>query len=186
MNIDLENNLDKDSKKENKIGFIEEFMNAMNEVLTGKNKNNEEELLTENEKYIVRDINDEKVTAVNIENGKEIVTEKIDQSIKNDLSLGMTLYVEDGLLKVSDKQLTLENITNREAFGKLQDMFFNLEQEENEVYSVEEIKDDKIFLTSVEEGGYFSISREKYLKFKVGDLIKKKDNKYILYKENKN
>ena len=48
------------------------------------------------------------------------------------------------------------------------------------MFSVKKIDDDKIYLTNIQEGGYFSISKDKYPDFNVGDTLKKEHGKYIL------
>ena len=71
-------------------------------------------------------------------------------------------------------------IENKFVASQLEDIFFCLDQEKNSVYSVTEICDNKIFLTDTKEGGHFSILKEIYPDFKVGDLLKKVDGKYTL------
>ena len=59
-------------------------------------------------------------------------------------------------------------------------MYFCLEQEKNAVYSVSDVSDEKIYLSNTKEGGYFSIPKEAYPDFKVGDLVKNVNGKYTL------
>ena len=150
--------------------------------------------------YVITDIVDEKLTLIDIANGNEfniyISTSKEDtQRLNNSgihsniyemskkdfhsLDLGSNLIFKDGNYSIYDDEI---NITNPVVSAKLQDMFFCLKQEEGQVYVVDKISDEKIFLTTQDGQGYFYIYQDVYPDFKVGDLVKKQNRKYLIVK----
>lgn len=150
--------------------------------------------------YVITDIVDEKICLIDIYNGNEFNiyistsnenTEKLNNlgihsniymMSKKDfhsLDLGSNLIFKDGNYSIYNDEI---NITNSEVAAKLEDLYFSLKQEENQVYVVDKISDEKIFLTTQDGQGYFYIYQDVYPDFKVGDLVKKQNRKYLLVK----
>ena len=128
-------------------------------------------------KYVVTDINDNTVSLVNIENGDELKTSNFRKEDFANLDLGSNVIFKDNRFSLTNEEF---EITNLNAKSKLDDLFFNIDEEEGSLFSVKKIDDDKIYLTNIQEGGYFSISKDKYPDFNVGDTLKKEHGKYIL------
>lgn len=179
MNIDFnsrETNLENNKEEGRENDFISKFIKELGQELQKFINKNDNKELVEGTKYVVRDMNDEKASLVNIENGDEIdINAKLIS--KEDIDLGSAIIVKDGKYEPYDGEI---QIKNKEAYAKLEEMYFNIEQEKGAVYSVSNITEEKIFLTDTKEGGYFSIPRNKYPNFKEGDLVKKEKGKYIL------
>jgi len=195
MNLDNFNPLDKDDKT--KDNFFTNLIENLQQTISTFIKNNSNGIL-ENSIYVVRDINNEKLSLVDIENGKDFdiyvvssseqisklneqgIYDNIYEMSKDDLyslNLGSNIQFNAGKFKPYYDKV---EIKNPEASAKLEDMYFCLEQEKNATFSVSKVSDDKVFLTNTTEGGLFSIPQEKYPDFKVGDLVKYIDGKYVL------
>lgn len=147
---------------------------------------------------VITDINNEKLSLVNIENGQDFdiyvthskdkteelyshgINDNIFEISKEDLynlNLGSNIILKGGQCTLYHDEV---EIKNSEAAAKLEDMYFCLEQEKNAEYLVSNISDGKIYLTDTKEGGYFSILKEAYPDFEVGDLVKNVNGKYVL------
>ena len=164
----LERNLTNSTKANELVsGFIQELQNHLE---------NSELNIEDGSKFVVTDINDNMVSLVDISNGNEIKTSGFSKDVLTDLDLGSNVIFENNRFVLTGERF---EITNLEAKAKLDDLYFNLE-EEGSLFSVKKIDRDKIYLTNLEEGGYFSISKEKYPDFKVGDILKKENGKYNL------
>ena len=173
FNHNLENN--NNNSKNFITNFIKELGNALEKLIEPQKS------LSEDTIFVVRDINDKCLTVVNIENGNEFeISDNISKEVIDNLSLGSALTFKDGKYIPYNKEF---KIKNSEAMAKLDDMYFCLEDEKNAVYSVKEISQDKIYLTNVKEGGFFSIPKSKYPDFKLGDLVKNENGKYVLQKK---
>ena len=149
-------------------GFIKELKNHFE-----KNNLN----IGNGSKFVVSDINDDIVSLIDISNGNEIKTSNFTKDDLNNIDLGANIIFENNKFVITDEKF---EITNLDAKAKLDDLYFNLEDEEGSLFSVKKIDDDKIYLTNTQEGGYFSISKEKYPEFKVGDILRKENGKYNL------
>ena len=195
MHLNHFNNLDKNDKT--KDNFFTNLIENFQETISNFINNNSKELL-ENSIYVVRDIIDEKLSLVNIENGQDLdiyavcspeqisklneqgIYDNIYEMSKDDLyslNLGSNIQFNNGKFKPYYDKI---EIKNPEASAQLEDMYFCLEQEKDATFSVSKISDEKVFLTNTTEGGLFSIPKEKYPDFKVGDLVKNIDGKYVL------
>lgn len=147
---------------------------------------------------VITDINDEKLSLVNIENGQDLdiyvsyskdkienlrnqyIADNIFEISKEDLyslNLGSNIILKNGKCHLYQDDI---EITNQEAVAKLEDLYFCLEQEKNAEYLVSNISVGKIYLTNTKEGGYFSILKEAYPDFQIGDIVKNVNGKYIL------
>ena len=176
--------------------FTEELQNVFNNLIKNLSSINLNKL--DDSIYVVRDINDNKLSIVNIANGEEsdiyiAYSQEVRQQLQKDniksniydmskedfysLNLGSNLEIKNSICKPYHDKVKIENA---QAIAKLEDMFFCLEQEKDAIFSVCDISDDKIYLTNTNEGGYFSIPKEGYPDFKVGDLIKNNNGKYTL------
>ena len=159
-----------DSNKTNNLvsSFIKELQNHLeNSELNIKNGS----------KFVVTDINGENVSLIDIFSGNELKTSNFEKEDLLNLDLGSNVVFENNKFILTDEKF---EITNLDAKAKLDDLYFNLDEEEGSLFSVKKIDDDKIYLTNLEEGGYFSIPKEKYQNFKVGNTLKKENGKYNL------
>lgn len=167
----LEKNLINSIKANDLVsGFIKELQNHLE---------NSELNIRDGSKFVVSDINDEEVTLIDISNGNEIKTSNFDKDNLINLDLGLNVIFENNKFTLTDEKFEITNIA---AKAKLDDLYFNLEEEEGSLFLVKKIDDDKIYLTNAQEGGYFSVPKERYPDFKVGDVLKKENGKYNLEK----
>ena len=173
--MDIGNFFEKNLKQENnsKNNFISNFLSALQNSLENNNSKIEGHI------FVVNDVNDDKLSVIDIDNGKEFDIFKSEMS-ENDfysLNLGSRITVENGKYLPFTGEF---EIKNKSVAAQLEDLFFCLDEERNATYSVTEISDDKIFLTNTQEGGHFSIPKQIYPDFKVGDLVKNENGKYVL------
>ena len=202
MNLDdFNSSLNKSEHQKNNdnsflSSFTEELQSLFNNLVKNLSSVNFNKL--DDSIYVVRDINDTKLSIVNTENGKEsdiyiAYSEEVKQQLQKDnitnniydmskedfysINLGSNIEIKNSNCKPYYGEVKIENA---EAAAKLENMYFCLEQEKDAIYSVCDISDNKIYLTNTNEGGYFSIPKEAYPDFKVGDLIKNNNGKYTL------
>lgn len=197
MELELQGkNLERENIDKQKAKEMQEFINQLEEFVSDNNplrKRQEESIC------VVKDRNDERLTVVNISNGEEfdifVAKSKEDKmklnqaNIRNNLyevseedfyyiDLGNTISLKEDYCKIYNDKI---EITNKEAFAKLGELFFNLKEEEGQLFTVDKLTDEKIYLKG-EEGGYFSIYKQAYPNFKEGNIIKKEKGKYVLKK----
>lgn len=163
--------------------FLKNNLNTTNDLVSDfirelqNHLENSELNIEDGSKFVVTDINDNIVSLVDISNGNEFKTSSFTKDVLNNLDLGSNIIFKNNKFVLTDEKF---EITNIEAKAKLDDLYFNLEDEEGSLFSVKKIDNDKIYLTNIQEGGYFSIPKEKYPNFKVGDTLKKENGKYNL------
>ena len=163
--------------------FLKNNLNTTNDLVSDffrelqNHLENSELNIKDGSKFVVTDINDNIVSLVDISNGNEFKTSSFTKDVLNNLDLGSNIIFKNNKFVLTDEKF---EITNIEAKAKLDDLYFNLEDEEGSLFSVKKIDNDKIYLTNIQEGGYFSIPKEKYPNFKVGDTLKKENGKYNL------
>lgn len=198
----LKENLEQNNNDNKSNDLISNFVKELGKVVENLiNKDNSQNFnkLENGTIYVVRDINDQKLSLVNIDNGKEfdiyaVSSEKELEKLNNtgifnniyqiskedldNLNLGSGITIKNNNYILYDSEIKIENIKNSEALSKLENMYFCLEDEKAATFSISEISDNKIFLTNTEEGGYFSIPRDKYPDFKVGDFVKNENGKF--------
>lgn len=173
INIKLSEFLEKNLTNSNKTNdFVSDFLQELKSHLNKAELN-----IENNSKFVVTDINNNTVSLIDISNGNELETTDISKEDLNNLDLGSNIIFKDNKFALTNEKF---EITNRDVKLKLEDLYFCLEEENNDLFSVQKIDDNKIYLTNLEEGGYFSISSEKYPDFKVNDILKKVDGKYTL------
>ncbi len=193
MELELQGkNLERENIDKQKAKEMQEFINQLEEFVNNKNplrKKGEESIC------VVKDRNDEKLTVVNISNGEEfdifVSKSKEDKvklnqaNIKNNLyevsekdfyhiELGSNIILKDDHCKLYKEKI---EITNKEAFAKLGELYFNLKEEEGQIFTVDKITDEKIYLKG-EEGGYFSLYKQAYPYLQEGNKVKKENGKY--------
>ena len=179
------------NNKNKNDNFITEFLESLKKAVQQYSKSNNSQhsnVLSKNSIYVITDINDKKLSLTDIDSGqeKEIYVDftKSKNNTYNISKEDFSLLDLGNFLTLKNNSINLFNdsveISNEAVAAKLENMFFCLEQEKDSVFSVTEISDNKVFLTNIKEGGYFSISKEIYPDFKVGDLLKKVNGKYIL------
>lgn len=187
--------LNKNEEKSN-TNSIEEFEKKLNQVKENRQEINNSKEISENDICVVYGMKDNKLTLINIENGKEfdiyLTTSQEDrkeleendinnicQMNKNDfynIDLGSKLIVKNNKFEIYNGEL---NIKDQEAFNKLDEMYSAIKEDENKNFIVKEITDEKIYLTYENGEGNISIYKELYPELKIGDIVKKQEGKYI-------
>ena len=187
--------LNKNEEKSN-TNSIEEFEKKLNQVKENRQEINNSKEISENDICVVYGMKDNKLTLINIENGKEFdiyitisqedrkkLEEKdinnICQMNKNDfynIDLGSKLIVKNNKFEIYNGEL---NIKDQEAFNKLDEMYSAIKEDENKNFIVKEITDEKIYLTYENGEGNIFIYKELYPELKIGDIVKKQEGKYI-------
>lgn len=158
FNKDLKNDMNKIINYD-----VKEFIQNLSDYIKHYNKN-----LINNSKFIVTDINNDNVTLINIDTNNKIVTQDFSKKDLVNLNLGSSVIYKDNEFKISTEQF---EIKNPDVKADLEDLFFNINDEKDDTFLVKKIDADKLYLTNTREGGYFSISKEKYKDFNVGDLL---------------
>ncbi len=186
MNLDdFDFKLERDKTQNN---FFSDLLDNLQNIITNfviRTNSHQDDAI-----YVVRDINDDNLSLVNSLNGQELyisittdssnISDNLYEMSKQDLyslNLGSNVILKNG------KCIPYYNdikITNTTALSKLDDMYFSLEQEKDAIYSVVNISAEKIYLTDTDQGGHFSIPKEAYPNFEIGDLVKNIDGQYRL------
>lgn len=147
--------------------------------------------------YVVSGIRDNTVNVVDIENGNEIqvyvATDNETLKKLNDSGIYNRIYTmgksEFLNLNLTDNIIMKDNklysnsekieIKNNLAWRLLSDLYIGEKETEGQRYEVAEIKENKVYLTNADGiGGYFSIHKELYPDFEVGDIVQKNNRKY--------
>ena len=160
---------------------IKEYTNQIENI-----KNTEK--LNEDKTYVVSNIEDNSINVVDIENGKEIKVyistdeKNMDRAYTMDKNEFLNLNLTDNII-MKDNRLYSNSepieIKNDKAYELLADLYMEEKESEGMQYEVIEIKDDKIFLTNADgSGGYFSIHKELYPDFEVGDIVQRNNKRY--------
>lgn len=169
---------------------IQGFNNERDQVMNTTN-------LEEGKNYVVSDIRDNTINVVDIENGNEIKVHistdddtlrklnnkgiydriyKMDKSEFLNLNLTDNIVMKDNKLYYNTEKI---EIKNNLAWRLLSDLYIGEKETEGQRYEVAEIKENKVYLTKADgSGGYFSIHKELYPDFEVGDIVQKNNRKY--------
>lgn len=149
--------------------------------------------LEENKIYVISDISDNSINVVDIDNGNEIkvyisIDEGIDLNSNNNIIYKMDkfeflkLNLTDNIIMKNNKLYSNTEkveIKNDLAWRILADLYMEEEESEGMKYIVKEIKDNRIYLTNEDgTGGYFSIYKELYPNFEIGDIVLKEKKEY--------
>lgn len=169
---------------------IQVFNNERDQIMNTTN-------LEEGKNYVVSDIRDNTINVVDIENGNEIkvyistdddTLRKLnnkgiyDRIYKMDKSEFLNLNLTDNIVMKDNKLYSNTEkieIKNNLAWRLLSDLYMGEKETEGQRYEVAEIKENKVYLTNADgSGGYFSIHKELYPDFEVGDIVQKNNRKY--------
>ena len=153
--------------------------------------------LEEDKTYVVSGIRDNAIKVVDIENGNEIKvyistdSETLDKLNSNgiydriyqmDKSEFLNLNLTDNIIIKDDKLYSNSEkieIKNNLAWRLLSDLYMGERETDGQRYEVADIKENKVYLTNADgSGGYFSIHKELYPDFEVGDIVQKNNRKY--------
>ena len=92
------------------------------------------------------------------------------------MELGNKIIMSDGKCNIYNGEI---DVKNDEAFEILENLYFNLKHEEGRDYIITQIKDGKIYMQDTQENGYYELYKEIYPNFEIGDVITKKEGKYL-------
>ena len=153
--------------------------------------------LEEDKTYVVSGIRDNAIKVVDIENGNEIKvyistdSETLDKLNSNgiydriyqiDKSEFLNLNLTDNIIMKDNKLYSNSEkieIKNNLAWRLLSDLYMGERETDGQRYEVADIKENKVYLTNADgTGGYFSIHKELYPDFEVGDIVQKNNRKY--------
>lgn len=192
----LQNN--KNEKEDNING---KNINEINTEVQDYHNEREENMnvikLKEDKTYVVSDISDNSINVVDIENGDEIkvYVSTDDENMKKlnndgifnkiykmDKTEFLNLNLTDNIVMKENKLYSNSNkieIKNNLAWRILSDLYMGEKETEGKQYKVTELKEDKVYLTNADgTGGYFSIHKELYPDFEVGDIVIKNNREY--------
>lgn len=153
--------------------------------------------LEEDKTYVVSGIKDNAIKVVDIENGNKIKvyistdSETLDELNNNgiydriyqmDKSEFFNLNLTDNIIMKDNKLYSNSEkieIKNNLAWRLLSDLYMGEKETDGQRYEVADIKENKVYLTNADgSGGYFSIHKELYPDFEVGDIVQKNNRKY--------
>lgn len=176
---------------------VNEFKQEIEEIRNEHKMNNNIQELEEGKVYVITDINNEKVEVLDIKDGynfdvyismnKETLENLHEKGINNKiynmdkldflkLELGNKIIMSDGKCNIYNGEI---DVKNDEAFEILENLYFNLKHEEGRDYIITQIKDGKIYMQDTQENGYYELYKEIYPDFEIGDVITKKEGKYL-------
>jgi hypothetical protein len=176
---------------------VNEFKQEIEEIRNEHKMNNNIQELEEGKVYVITDINNEKVEVLDIKDGynfdvyisinKETLENLHEKGINNKiynmdkldflkLELGNKIIMSDGKCNIYNGEI---DVKNDEAFEILENLYFNLKHEEGRDYIITQIKDGKIYMQDTQENGYYELYKEIYPNFEIGDVITKKEGKYL-------
>lgn len=179
-----------DQSVENVYKEMQQYYDERERILNTTN-------LKEDKTYVVSGIRDNTIKVVDIENGDEIkvyistdremlenlnnngIYDRIYEMDKSEfLNLNLTdnIIMKDNKLSANSEKI---EIKNNLAWRLLSDLYMGERATEGMRYEVAEVKENKIYLTNADgSGGYFSIHKELYPDFEIGDIVQKNSRKY--------
>ena len=194
---ELSNYLQNIKDKEQNNQSVESVYKEMQEYYDERERILNTTNLEEEKTYVVSGIRDNTIRVVDIENGNEIkvyvatdneTLKKLnDNGIYNriytmDKSEFLNLNLTDNIIMKDDKLYSNSEkieIKNNLAWRLLSDLYMGERETEGQRYEVAEIKENKVYLTNADgSGGYFSIHKELYPDFEVGEIVQKINRKY--------
>ena len=194
---ELSNYLQNIKDKEQNNQSVESVYKEMQEYYDERERILNTTNLEEEKTYVVSGIRDNTIRVVDIENGNEIkvYVETDNETLKKlndngiynriytmDKSEFFNLNLTDNIIMKDDKLYSNSEkieIKNNLAWRLLSDLYMGERETEGQRYEVAEIKENKVYLTNADgSGGYFSIHKELYPDFEVGDIVQKNNRKY--------
>lgn len=194
---ELSNYLQSLKDKEQNNQSVDSVYKEMQEYYDEREKIMNTTNLEEDKTYVVSGIRDNAIKVVDIENGNEIKvyistdSETLDKLNSNgiydriyqiDKSEFLNLNLTDNIIMKDNKLYSNSEkieIKNNLAWRHLSDLYMGERETEGMRYKVAEVKENKVYLTNADgSGGYFSIHKELYPDFEVGDIVQKNNRKY--------
>ena len=194
---ELSNYLKNPKDKEQNNQSVDSVYKEMKEYYDEREKILNTTNLEKEKTYVVSGIRDNTINVVDIENGNEIqvyvATDNETLKKLNDNGIYNRIYTmgksEFLNLNLTDNIIMKDNklysnsekieIKNNLAWRLLSDLYMGERETEGQRYEVAEIKENKVYLTNADgSGGYFSIHKELYPDFEVGDIVQKNNRKY--------
>lgn len=194
---ELSNYLQSLKDKEQNNQSVDSVYKEMQEYYDEREKIMNTTNLEEDKTYVVSGIRDNSIKVVDIENGNEIKvyistdSETLDKLNSNgiydriyqiDKSEFLNLNLTDNIIMKDNKLYSNSEkieIKNNLAWRLLSDLYMGERETEGMRYKVAEVKENKVYLTNADgSGGYFSIHKELYPDFEVGDIVQKNNRKY--------
>lgn len=194
---ELSNYLQSLKDKEQNNQSVDSVYKEMQEYYDEREKIMNTTNLEEDKTYVVSGIRDNAIKVVDIENGNEIKvyistdSETLDKLNSNgiydriyqiDKSEFLNLNLTDNIIMKDNKLYSNSEkieIKNNLAWRLLSDLYMGERETEGMRYKVAEVKENKVYLTNADgSGGYFSIHKELYPDFEVGDIVQKNNRKY--------
>lgn len=196
MNINNFKEIDKEINN-NKIGNI--VSNFLKEVSNALKNENKLIGIEEGDINIIYGMHDAKITLLNPKTGKEqeiyVATSETnkkewqEKGIKDDniyktdkdtfykWNFGTKLIYENGKLNIYNGEI---DIKNDDAWYKLDDLYASMKADENKEFIVKEVTNDKVIFNYKDGGGFISRPKELYPNFKVGDTVKKVNDRFVI------
>ena len=182
-----------------KLGILDDiFNNGSTDIYVVKNELGKQFLLPYIDEVIKNiDLENEKITLLNPENGKEedvyIYTSNETLEKLHNQGIYENIYKMNKLdfynlysgqkVQLNGDKCELYNgeidIKSDDAWYKLDDLYGVLRDNENTNFVVQKITDDKIYLTHENGSGSIYTYKELYPDFCVGDIVKRVNGKYI-------
>lgn len=194
---ELSDTLQKNQNKKNNDEKISQFKQEIEKISNDYEKINNLQELEEGKIYVITGISDEKLEVLDPKDGynfdiyisinetslkklsEEGIHSKIYEMSKEEfykLEQGNKLIMKNGKCVPYYGKIEIEN---DEAFEILDNLYFNLKHEEGRNYVVTDIKDGKIYMRDTEVNGYYELYEELYPDLHIGDIVTRKDGKYL-------
>lgn len=177
--------------------FIKELSDFLKNSKTKDTTENNILNIEEGEINFIGDISNEKVELLNPDTGEQkkvyiAISDEVKRNLNSkgitsdiyemdvmdfyDLSIGDKVIMNNGKFKEHNEEI---EIKDDKIWFVINDIKSSLNKFENLEFTVEKIDNDKVYLSTEGYDGYAKEYRELYPDFKVGDIVKRVNGKYI-------